>query len=127
GPRDATDVYLIDASAGMPKRMTNAFLAGIPRDSFVEPEAVKYASFDGKEIEALLYRPKGVQGPAPAIVEFHGGPEGQSRPTFNPLAQYFVSRGYALLQPNVRGSTGYGRTFTHLDDVRAREDSVKDG
>ncbi len=62
----------------------------------------------------------------PVIVSVHGGPEGQERPGFNPLYQYYLSRGYAVLATNVRGSTGYGKTFTHLDDVRKREDSVKD-
>jgi len=62
----------------------------------------------------------------PVIVNVHGGPEGQERPGFNPLTQYYLSRGYAVLAPNVRGSTGYGKTFTHLDDVEKREDSVKD-
>jgi dipeptidyl aminopeptidase/acylaminoacyl peptidase len=62
----------------------------------------------------------------PVIVSVHGGPEGQDRPGFNPLTQYYLSRGYAVLAPNVRGSTGYGKTFTHLDDVEKREDSVKD-
>lgn len=65
-------------------------------------------------------------GALPVIVSVHGGPEGQSRPDFNAITQYFLSRGYAILAPNVRGSTGYGKTFTHLDDVRKREDSVKD-
>ena len=65
-------------------------------------------------------------GGQPVIVSIHGGPEGQSRPGFNPLFQYYLSRGYAVLDPNVRGSTGYGKTYTHLDDVEKREDSVKD-
>ena len=65
-------------------------------------------------------------GALPVIVSVHGGPEGQSRPDFNAINQYFLSRGYAILAPNVRGSTGYGKTYTHLDDVRKREDSVKD-
>lgn len=62
----------------------------------------------------------------PVIVNVHGGPEGQAQPAFSAISQYFLSRGYAILAPNVRGSTGYGKTFTHLDDVRKREDSVKD-
>lgn len=62
----------------------------------------------------------------PVIVNVHGGPEGQDRPGFNPLNQFYLSRGYSILAPNVRGSTGYGKTFTHLDDVKNREDSVKD-
>jgi dipeptidyl aminopeptidase/acylaminoacyl peptidase len=64
--------------------------------------------------------------PVPVIVSVHGGPEGQERPGFNPLYQYYLSRGYAVLAPNVRGSTGYGKVYTHLDDVKNRENSVKD-
>ena len=64
--------------------------------------------------------------PFPVIVSVHGGPEAQERPGFNPLYQYYLSRGYAILATNVRGSTGYGKTFTHLDDVERREDSVRD-
>jgi dipeptidyl aminopeptidase/acylaminoacyl peptidase len=62
----------------------------------------------------------------PVIIDVHGGPEGQSRPGFSAINQYLLSRGYAILAPNVRGSTGYGKTYTHLDDVLKREDSVKD-
>ncbi len=69
---------------------------------------------------------KPVKGTLPVIVSVHGGPEGQERPGFNPLYQYYLSRGYAILATNVRGSTGYGKTFSHLDDVEKREDSVKD-
>ena len=64
--------------------------------------------------------------PRRIIISVHGGPEGQERPGFNPIYQYFISRGYSILATNVRGSTGYGKTFTHLDDVEKREDSVKD-
>ncbi|MCC6824174.1 MAG: S9 family peptidase [Acidobacteria bacterium] len=81
----------------------------------------------------LAPRPDGTVGPPiPAargyavIVSVHGGPEGQERPGFNPLYQYYLSKGYAILAPNVRGSTGYGKRYTHLDDVEKREDSVKD-
>jgi dipeptidyl aminopeptidase/acylaminoacyl peptidase len=104
---------------------------------------IKYKSFDGLEIPAWFYKPeKTVQklnveageggmtarlsNSLPVIVSVHGGPEGQERPGFNPLYQYYLSRGYAILATNVRGSTGYGKTFTHLDDVEKREDSVKD-
>jgi dipeptidyl aminopeptidase/acylaminoacyl peptidase len=62
----------------------------------------------------------------PVLVSVHGGPEGQERPSFNAVYQYFLARGYAILATNVRGSTGYGKTYTHLDDVKLREDSVKD-
>lgn len=66
------------------------------------------------------------QANVPVIVSVHGGPEGQEQPAFNSIYHYFLSRGYAILAPNVRGSTGYGKTYTHLDDVSKREDSVKD-
>jgi dipeptidyl aminopeptidase/acylaminoacyl peptidase len=62
----------------------------------------------------------------PVVVQVHGGPESQSQTSFNPVTQYLVNRGYAVLAPNVRGSTGYGRTYTHLDDVDKRLDSVAD-
>ncbi|MFN0207981.1 MAG: prolyl oligopeptidase family serine peptidase [Planctomycetota bacterium] len=126
GPMDPSDIYILDHSSNQTRRLTNAFLAGIAKDSFVEPQAVTYTSFDGLKIEALLWRPEG-KGPHPTIVDFHGGPEGQHRPVFSPLTQYFVSKGYAIFQPNVRGSTGYGRKFGHADDVRNREHSVADG
>jgi dipeptidyl aminopeptidase/acylaminoacyl peptidase len=70
--------------------------------------------------------PKITSVKVPVIVSVHGGPEGQERPGFNPLYQYYLSRGYSVLATNVRGSTGYGKTFSHLDDVEKREDSVKD-
>ncbi|MEO6655953.1 MAG: S9 family peptidase [Pyrinomonadaceae bacterium] len=87
---------------------------------------VSFKSTDSR----TLYLPQGSEFPNdpifPTIVSVHGGPEGQERPGFNPLYQYYLSRGYAVLAVNVRGSTGYGKTFTHLDDVEKREDSVKD-
>ena len=62
----------------------------------------------------------------PVVVFVHGGPESQSRPNFNPVVQYLVHRGYGVLVPNVRGSTGYGNAYEHLDDVEKRMDAVKD-
>jgi dipeptidyl aminopeptidase/acylaminoacyl peptidase len=87
---------------------------------------VRFAAYDGLELSGWLYGPHGASGPGPIVLSFHGGPEGQERPAFNPTYQYFLSRGYAVLAPNVRGSTGFGKTYTHLDDVKLREDSVKD-
>ncbi|MBK8302436.1 MAG: S9 family peptidase [Chloracidobacterium sp.] len=134
------------------KQITSSDQAGIDPKTFVVPELIKYRSFDGLEIPAWYYPPQGVEYmrmkisltgafskvvgtdgnqrlsgvKVPVIVSVHGGPEGQSRPGFNPLFQYYLSRGYAVLDLNVRGSTGYGKTYTHLDDVEKREDSVKD-
>lgn len=144
GARYNSDVWLCDArsdsrSSGPATQVTHSSLAGIKRESFVEPELIRYKSFDGREIPAWYYRPTktasstatAIAGAAasmslPVIVSVHGGPEGQERAMFNGLYQYLLSRGYGVLAPNVRGSTGYGKAFTHLDDVRKREDSVKD-
>jgi dipeptidyl aminopeptidase/acylaminoacyl peptidase len=93
---------------------------------FVEPEVQRFASFDGESIPLFVYRPRGADGDAPVVVVIHGGPESQFVPSFNPVVQYLVHRGYAVVAPNVRGSTGYGKRFHRLDDKRKRLDSVRD-
>jgi dipeptidyl aminopeptidase/acylaminoacyl peptidase len=108
-------------------RWTAASTAGIPRETFTEPDLVHYETFDGREIPAFFSVPAEVPDwGVPVIVDIHGGPESQRRPSFSGLIQYFVSRGYAVFEPNVRGSTGYGKAYTHLDDVEKRMDSVRD-
>jgi dipeptidyl aminopeptidase/acylaminoacyl peptidase len=124
GPTRNPDIWEIDLPDGEPRRLTRSSMAGIPPRTFRRPELVRYASFDGREIPALLYRPE--RESAPVIVNVHGGPESQSRPAFAPVTQYLLHRGYAVFAPNVRGSTGYGKAFTHLDDVELRMDSVRD-
>lgn len=101
----------------------------IDLSSFRLPMLVKYKSFDGLEIPAFLFLPQGAERgkPVPFVVNYHGGPEGQSRPGFNTVIQYLVARGYGVMLPNVRGSTGYGREFHMLDNYKNRWDSVKDG
>jgi dipeptidyl aminopeptidase/acylaminoacyl peptidase len=138
------DIWVYDLGTKELKQVTRSDQAGIDRRVFHAPKLVKYTSFDNREISAWYYEPVRTRNfsmtlgdPAktdmavtmsklPVIVSVHGGPEGQERPGFNPLYQYYLSRGYAILATNVRGSTGYGKAFTHLDDVKKREDSVKD-
>ena len=137
------DIWLYEVEKKSLTQITKSERSGIPQESFVEPQLIKFKSFDGREIPAWYYKPEKIVGKLetkagnfsigvrprsnlPVIVSVHGGPEGQERPGFNPLYQYYLSRGYAVLATNVRGSTGYGKTFTHLDDVEKREDSVKD-
>jgi len=126
GPAHPLDVWVYAPDTGELRQVTFSPDGAIPRDSYATPEPVHYATFDGRQIPALYYRPKEARGRLPVVVRVHGGPEGQSRPIFDPVTQYFVNRGYAVLLPNVRGSTGYGKTYSHLDDVRNRLDSVKD-
>jgi dipeptidyl aminopeptidase/acylaminoacyl peptidase len=127
-PSHNPDVWVVDLETRAVTQLTHSSRAGIPQDSFAEPELVRYHSFDGLEIPAFLYLPPGAARDdcLPVVVEVHGGPEAQRRAEFNPLYQYFASRGYAVFAPNVRGSTGYGLTYTHLDDVERRMDSVAD-
>jgi len=125
-PDDSADVWVWDAGEGIVMRVTRSSLGGIPRASFVAPSVVRYPTFDGREIPAFLYLPQGEQRNLPVVIDVHGGPEGQSRPWFNSVIQYLVARGYAVLSPNVRGSSGYGYEYQSLDDVRLRMDSVAD-
>ena len=83
------------------------------RSTLRDPELIRYPSFDGREIPAWLYRPDG-DGPAPFVVAIHGGPEAQEKPVYRPLFQYLLSRGIGVLATNIRGSTGYGKTYQKL-------------
>ncbi len=128
GPNRNPDVWVVELPDGEPRRLTRSATAGISVRSFRRPEVVRYPSFDGRDIPALLYEPEEgrAQEGVPVVVNVHGGPESQSRPAFAPVTQYLLNRGYAVFAPNVRGSTGYGKSYTRLDDVRLRMDSVKD-
>ncbi|MCO8244458.1 S9 family peptidase [Haladaptatus sp. AB643] len=127
GSTDNTNVYVVDVETGEAERWTEASTAGLPTESFVRPKLVHFESFDGRKIPAFFSVPGGAKaGETPVIVDIHGGPEGQRRPSFHPVKQYFLNRGYAYFEPNVRGSSGYGKEYTHLDDVEKRMDSVAD-
>ncbi len=125
GPRHNANVWLWNLAENRSVQLTQASLAGIPQKSFKAPERVSFESFDGETIHGWLTLPEGVENP-PVIFDVHGGPEGQRVATFNPLVQYYVSAGYAVFEPNVRGSSGYGKRYMNLDDVRKRMDSVAD-
>ncbi|MEM0930737.1 MAG: alpha/beta fold hydrolase, partial [Pseudomonadota bacterium] len=90
------------------------------------PEDVRFAAQDGVMLQGLLYRPETGAGEIPVVINVHGGPTAQARPRFNPLAQYLMTRGIAVLDLNFRGSTGFGKTFTRLDDQMQRTNAVRD-
>ncbi|HEY7779706.1 MAG TPA: S9 family peptidase [Ktedonobacterales bacterium] len=124
---DAADIWVWDVAEGVLWRATIGAMGGIPRASLVAPTLVHYPTFDGREIPAYLYLPRGIEPRGlPTVIHVHGGPEGQARPAYNAVMQYLAGQGYAVLVPNVRGSTGYGYTYQSLDDVRLRMDSVAD-
>jgi len=122
-----SDVWVWDLKSDTMQAVTRSAHGGLDPDSFVSPELVRYPSFDGLDVPAWFYRGSSdVDQPQPAIVVVHGGPESQSRPFFQFFIQYCTHHGYAVLAPNVRGSTGYGTRYSHLDDVHKRMDSVAD-
>jgi dipeptidyl aminopeptidase/acylaminoacyl peptidase len=126
--RGPGDVYSVDVPSGKIARWTNSETA-VKTDAFPEAELVKWKSFDGKEISGFLYRPPAARFPGkrPVLLVIHGGPEGQSQPTFLGRGNYYLNElGIALIFPNVRGSTGYGKTFSLLDNGFKREDTYKD-
>lgn len=126
-----SDVYSIDINSQKLTRWTYSEVGGLNTDKFVMPELIHYKTFDkvdGKErmIPAFIYKPEG-KGPFPVLVNIHGGPEGQFTPSFSSIIQYYVKElGIAVIAPNVRGSTGYGKTYLAADNWYKREESVKD-
>lgn len=128
--RAAADAYSVDPKTLKVTRWTESETGGLDVTKNVEPELVKVKSFDGLEVSGFLYRPDPAKFPGkrPMIMNVHGGPEGQSRPGFMGRTNYLINEmGIAVFYPNVRGSTGYGKTFVSLDNGPfKREDSVKD-
>ena len=127
-PRTPADLYVADIKTGAVMRLTASSLGALAGETFVEPTAIAFPTTDSRVEPAFLYLPRELaeHGKAPCIVSLHGGPEEQERPIFNPLYQYFLRRGYAILAPNIRGSSGYGKVYEHLDDVEKRPDAVRD-
>ena len=125
--RDPGDCYSLDVNMGKLERWTSSETA-VKTEDFPQAELVKWKSFDGKVISGFLYEPPAkFTGKRPVLVVIHGGPEGQSQPTFVGRTNYLLNElGIALIYPNVRGSTGYGKTFSLLDNGFQREDTYKD-
>ena len=122
-PSDAW-IYTLESQALT--RWTMSEVGGLNTEIFVEPELISFESFDGLEVPAFVYRPES-DGPHPVIVSIHGGPESQYRPGFSSTFQYWLNElGAAVIAPNVRGSSGYGREYVMMDNVFNREDSVRD-
>lgn len=127
-----SDIYVIDLAAQQSTRWTRSEVGGLDASTFVAPSLIRYPTFDevdGKPrtIPAFYYKPAKASGKLPVIINIHGGPEGQSYPSFNPTAQFLANEmGVAMLVPNVRGSSGYGKTYLSLDNAEKREDSVRD-
>ena len=126
--REVAAVYALDVVAGAIERWSPRELANVNTADFIAPQRVRWQSFDGRTISGYLFLPPArFTGRRPVIIDFHGGPESQWRPGFMGRMNYYLNElGIALLFPNVRGSTGYGKTFVTLDNGRLRENAVRD-
>ncbi|HYA09672.1 MAG TPA: S9 family peptidase [Gaiellaceae bacterium] len=112
-PGRPAEIYVVETTTGEARPVTESRLSGLRALTLREPALIRYASFDGREIPAWLYRPEG-DGPAPFVLSIHGGPEAQERPVYRPAFQYLLSRGIGVIATNIRGSTGYGKTYQKL-------------
>lgn len=126
--KSPSDVYSIDVTTGKFTRWTQSETGGINTAGFADPELIKWKSFDGTEISGFLYKPPAkFTGKRPVIVNIHGGPEGQSFPTWIGANNYYLNEmGIVMIFPNIRGSSGYGKTYLLADNGFKREDSYKD-
>jgi dipeptidyl aminopeptidase/acylaminoacyl peptidase len=126
--RRPRDLFLWETGGAAPRQLTRSLPENFDADDLVDGEVVRFASFDGVEIPGILYQPHQADSdnPAPALVWVHGGPGGQSRIGYQGLVQYLVNHGYVVYAINNRGSTGYGKTFSRMDDRKHGEADLGD-
>jgi dipeptidyl aminopeptidase/acylaminoacyl peptidase len=125
-PASPGNIYTVDVASGKITRWTDTEVGGLDPSTFVMSERIEFESFDGLKVPAFLYRPEG-EGPFPVVIRIHGGPESQALTWFSYTSQYEVNElGCAVIYPNVRGSSGYGKSYVKMDNGFLREDSVKD-
>lgn len=123
-----TDIFVADLATGKARRLTRALNPAIDEKQLVEASVARFKSYDGREIPGILYKPNeaSAANPVPALVWVHGGPGGQSRRGYSATIQHLVNNGYAVFAINNRGSSGYGKTFFHLDDKKHGDVDLKD-
>jgi dipeptidyl aminopeptidase/acylaminoacyl peptidase len=127
GARLPTDIWILDLETGKTRQATRSPQpAGVDLARMVSPELVRFPAHDGLELSGWLYRPAGAKGSGPVVISFHGGPEAQERPAFNPTYQALLAQGIGVFAPNVRGSSGFGKRFVNLDNGPLRVDAVRD-
>jgi len=123
-----SDIFVADLANGQARRLTTALNPRIDERQLVEGRVVRFASYDGTQVPGVLYRPReaSASNPVPAIVLVHGGPGGQSRRGYSAMVQHLVNNGYAVYAINNRGSSGYGKTFYHMDDRKHGDVDLRD-
>ncbi len=128
GDSNPGDLFVLDIAAGTTRQLTHALSRRIAHADLVAGEAIRYRSSDGVSIPGYLFKPQDASAlrPVPALVWVHGGPREQMSREYNATIQYLVNHGYAVVAPNYRGSTGYGKKFSHMDDRRHGEGDLQD-
>ena len=128
GPQTPGSIYNLDLNTGRAVNVYQPDMAGINPDELIKPELISFPARDGVTLHGMLYLPKTSASDSlpPLVVDIHGGPTSQARPSWMALTQYLVGKGIAVLDVNVRGSTGYGKSFARLDNQEKRLDSVRD-
>lgn len=120
------DSWVLEYASGRLWQVTRSPHAGVSLETLVRPELVAFPAHDGLQLSGWLYRPRDLPAPYPTVLSFHGGPEGQEQPFFHSDYQALLSQGIAVLAPNVRGSSGFGKTFVNLDNGELRFHAIKD-
>ena len=126
GAAAPTDIWVLDRVTFALRQLTRSPHPGVDFASLIRPSLVRFEAHDGLQLSGWLYRPPGRTAPGPVVLSFHGGPEGQERPSFRSDYQALLARGIAVLAPNVRGSSGFGKRFVNLDNGPLRHDGVRD-
>jgi dipeptidyl aminopeptidase/acylaminoacyl peptidase len=126
GAAAPADIWMMDVATKKLRQLTQMPHPGVDLSQLVRPELVKFKAHDGLELSGWLYRPKGQSGPGAYVVSFHGGPEGQDRPSFRSDYQSLLAVGIGVFAPNVRGSSGFGKRFINLDNGELRFNGLKD-
>lgn len=127
-PNSPTNIWIYSVQSNSFWKATNTDTAGLNKENFVDCTLVQFSSFDNLSVPYFRYLPTGSPPSKgwPAILIIHGGPEAQIRPSFSAIIQFFLSAGYAIITPNIRGSTGYGKKYLDLDNIEKRLDSIRD-
>jgi dipeptidyl aminopeptidase/acylaminoacyl peptidase len=120
------DVWVYDREVQQMWQVTQSQHPGIQLDRLIKPDLVRFKGHDGLELSGWLYIPHQFKAPGALVLSFHGGPEGQERPVFRSDYQALLAEGIAILAPNVRGSSGFGKTFVNLDNGALRVDAIRD-
>jgi dipeptidyl aminopeptidase/acylaminoacyl peptidase len=126
GSTAPADIWVLDVASGACRQLTHSPHAGIDLPRLVRPELLRFPAHDGLQLSGWLYRPTKGSAPFPTVISFHGGPEGQERPSFSSQYQALLARGIAIFAPNVRGSSGFGKRFVNLDNGALRFDGIRD-